>query len=216
MTEFVLLIYRMGKKLNNWERLSTVIEWLNMTHNSFAMFIGMTRAEGLYHIKRGDYNISADMADRIVSYFPEINRAWLLSGIGNVLVTRRGSEHIVPYYDVNAELLLSSIDLCEVASLEHINIAGGCDIAARSSYSDIIEGKHVEYKLFMRYVYPVDIAPNMEYILVLEDKALSCMIHKFEDFTLTLETLSDSQSKTLSIDVANVVHAWLVVEKRQI
>lgn len=37
-----------------------------MTVNYFARYIGLTRGENLYRIKRGDNGISRDLADRIV------------------------------------------------------------------------------------------------------------------------------------------------------
>ncbi len=56
-----------------------------MTVNYFARYIGLTRGENLYRIKRGDNGISRDLADRIVSVFPEIDRVWLLTGVGRML-----------------------------------------------------------------------------------------------------------------------------------
>lgn len=51
---------------SNWSRLESVIKWANMTVNYFARYIGLTRGENLYRIKRGDNGISRDLADRIV------------------------------------------------------------------------------------------------------------------------------------------------------
>lgn len=67
-----------------WERLSAVIEWSNMTTNSFAKHIGLTSGEVLYRIKRGCNGISYEVADRVVARFPEINRCWLLCGEGRM------------------------------------------------------------------------------------------------------------------------------------
>ena len=56
----------MTNKFNNWERLSKVIERFGLTINSFAKVLGLQRSETLYHIRKGDFGISADLADRIV------------------------------------------------------------------------------------------------------------------------------------------------------
>ena len=75
----------MTNKFNNWERLVKVIERFGLSINSFALSLGLGRSENLYHIRRGNYGISEDLANRIISADPDIDRTWLLSGIGNML-----------------------------------------------------------------------------------------------------------------------------------
>ena len=61
----------MREKQNNWQRIEAVIKWANMSTNYFARHIGLARGENLYQIKRGNNGISLDVADRIVSKFPQ-------------------------------------------------------------------------------------------------------------------------------------------------
>ena len=79
--------------------MQSVIFWANMTTNAFALHIGLSRAETLYQIKRGNYGISLRLATLIVDKFPEINMMWLLKGEGDMLNERRMRSVVVPYYD---------------------------------------------------------------------------------------------------------------------
>lgn len=56
-----------------------------MTINSFAKYIGLSRAENLYQIKNGNNGISQKLARRIVESFPEVSIGWLLTGEGEML-----------------------------------------------------------------------------------------------------------------------------------
>ena len=69
----------------NWTRLERVIQWANMSVNSFGKQIGLTRSESLYQIKAGRFGISHNLAKRITDRFPEISLGWLLSGEGQML-----------------------------------------------------------------------------------------------------------------------------------
>ena len=81
----------MREKQNNWQRIEAVIKWANMSTNYFALgHIGLARGENLYQIKRGNNGISLDVADRIVSKFPQVDKLWLLTG-GRADV-RRGAD----------------------------------------------------------------------------------------------------------------------------
>ena len=70
----------MRQKMDNWQRIDSVIRWANMTINYFALYIGLPRGENLYQIKKGNNGISRNLADKIVTKFPEISLAWLLTG----------------------------------------------------------------------------------------------------------------------------------------
>lgn len=72
----------MRQKMDNWQRIDSVIRWANMTINYFALYIGLPRGENLYQIKKGNNGISRNLADKIVTKFPEVSLAWLLTGEG--------------------------------------------------------------------------------------------------------------------------------------
>jgi hypothetical protein len=96
----------MTNKYNNWERLERVLEYAKMNANAFALHIGMQRSENIYHIKRGAFGISEELAERITSCFPEINPTWLLSGVGDMLLANTSDKSVVPFYEQGIEQFL--------------------------------------------------------------------------------------------------------------
>ncbi|MEG1622032.1 MAG: S24 family peptidase [Alistipes sp.] len=100
----------MREKQNNWQRLEEVIRKADMTTNYFARYIGLSRGENLYQIKRGNYGISRDLAQRIVARFPDINLLWLLTGEGQMSDSNelRGAQ--IPFFRTDVEHDLSRID----------------------------------------------------------------------------------------------------------
>ena len=93
----------MREKQNNWQRIEAVIKWANMSTNYFALYIGLARGENLYQIKRGNNGISLDVADRIVSKFPQVDKLWLLTGEGQMFSEERIRGAQIPYYNVDVE-----------------------------------------------------------------------------------------------------------------
>lgn len=102
-----------------------------MTTNYFARYIGLPRGENLYQIKRGNYGISRDVAQRIVDRFPEINLLWLLTGEGQMFsdgplrgtqipLFRSNVEHDLQRAlssDPDAELMIPGLEDCDLAML---------------------------------------------------------------------------------------------------
>lgn len=74
-----------------------------MTTNHFALHIGLSRAENLYQIKKGNNGISKRLAAMICEVFPEINYTWLLEGSGQMLFERLPESEPIPYYEVDVE-----------------------------------------------------------------------------------------------------------------
>lgn len=68
-----------------WERLEKVIRTTGHTVNSFAKHIGLLRSENLYQIKRGNNEISRDLARRIHELYPIFSTAWLMCGDEEIL-----------------------------------------------------------------------------------------------------------------------------------
>lgn len=72
---------------DEWHRISQVVLLSGKTVNAFAKYIGLTRGENLYQIKRGNNGISKDVADRICAKFPQVSKLWLLTGEGQMLLS---------------------------------------------------------------------------------------------------------------------------------
>ena len=72
--------------LTEWQRLEQIIKWVGMSVNSFGREIGLSRSENLYQIKRGHNGISRDLAEMICKRYPQISKAWVLAGEGDMML----------------------------------------------------------------------------------------------------------------------------------
>ena len=106
----------MREKQNNWQRIEAVIKWANMSTNYFARHIGLARGENLYQIKRGNNGISLDVADRIVSKFPQVDKLWLLTGEGQMFADEKLRGAQIPFYNVDAEQAIAHVAHLEAES----------------------------------------------------------------------------------------------------
>lgn len=86
--------------------LTKLLEYSGLNSKSFSEKIGLIRPQAIYDILNGKtQNISANMADKIISVFPEINRGWLQTGEGEMLKenTPANTPHQIRYWvDVDA------------------------------------------------------------------------------------------------------------------
>jgi len=97
---------------NNWQRIESVVKWANMTTNYFARYIGLSRGENLYQIKRGHNGISRKLAERIVQHFPQIDLLWLLTGRGQMFTAESEDRGVqIPYFKADVEKSIRGVDL---------------------------------------------------------------------------------------------------------
>ena len=71
--------------LSDAQRIQNLLEYTRLNGKNFAIRIGLSHPDSIYHILRGRNGISDKMAERIIMAFPEVNRSWLLSGEGEML-----------------------------------------------------------------------------------------------------------------------------------
>lgn len=67
------------------KRLEELITYLKLSYNKFAIEIGLKDNVKIYHVKNGRNDISADLANNIVSKYPYVSYEWLLRGEGSML-----------------------------------------------------------------------------------------------------------------------------------
>ena len=68
------------------EIINNLLNYSGLNAKQFAERIGLERPQAIYDIQKGKTKtISPGMANKILSAFPAINRAWLLSGEGQML-----------------------------------------------------------------------------------------------------------------------------------
>jgi hypothetical protein len=90
--------------LDNWQRIEEIVKWTGCASvSAFAREIGLLRSENLYQIKRGSNGISRDLSETITERYPEISRAWLLTGEGNMLRNDPvGKNTPIPFFKTDA------------------------------------------------------------------------------------------------------------------
>lgn len=203
----------MTNKRNNWERLMMAIEWLNMTPNSFAMHIGMTRAESLYHIQRGNFGISPDLADRITRYFPEINRTWLLTGAGNMLDNKHNTSHSIPFYDGDIETILQANAEHQPSGYIRGPYANMCDIAVHSTSKAMLGPSGCVATLFIKLCDPAQLKVGSEYILQLPSRVVWRKISLLEEYDITLTAHDSINYEDIKINVSDILLSWEVIAK---
>lgn len=63
-----------------------LLKFSKLNASEFAMKIGTKTTQAIYDLQRGrTKTISSSMADKIISCYPQVNKAWLLTGEGDML-----------------------------------------------------------------------------------------------------------------------------------
>ena len=137
-----------------------------MSTNYFARHIGLPRGENLYQIKRGNNGISLDVAERVVSSFPQLDKLWLLTGEGEMFSESRRRGAQIPFYNVDIEQGITVRDTLDAGAGLVIPQLGECDFAmlytGRAMGSVVPPGTIVAVKAV-----EVDaIIPGGEYVIV--------------------------------------------------
>jgi len=157
---------KMREKQKNWQRIEAVIKWANMSTNYFARYIGLARGENLYQIKRGNNGISLDVADRIVSKFPQVDKLWLLTGEGQMFSEKKLTGKQVPYYNVDVEHAVARFEEIEADDMMIVPQLGDCDLAMRytgRAMGDVVPPGTV---VLLKEIDKDAIIPGEEYVIV--------------------------------------------------
>lgn len=132
--------------LDNWQRIEQIIKWTGFASvSAFAREIGLNRSENLYQIKRGNNGISRDLSEIITQRYPEISRAWLLTGEGAMLKSETACRNCdIPFFKADAVHVADAVIKAQgeggMTPDYHISfpVFDGCDFAA-FSMSDAME-----------------------------------------------------------------------------
>lgn len=156
----------MPEKEDNWQRIESIIQWANMSTNYFARYIGLPRGENLYQIKRGNNGISRDVANKIVTKFPQIDKLWVLTGEGQMFVSNEERGLHIPYYNMDVEQGVLLRDRLKEESGLLIPPVGACDFAMRydgHAMGPLLPAGSV---VLLRTVDCETIIPGAEYVIV--------------------------------------------------
>lgn len=98
-------------------KINSLLEYLDLNAKSFSESLGYQRPQVIYDIIKGKTKrISPELANKITSVYPKINKAWLLADEGEML--KGGDEQLpeisftkgAPYYDVDFLLGFDEIE----------------------------------------------------------------------------------------------------------
>jgi hypothetical protein len=163
----------MTNKYNNWERLSKVIERFRLSINAFANQLGLGRSENLYHIRKGNYGISHDLANRIIKHDADIDRTWLLSGVGTMLRSDPKSNEALPFYRDRMEVVLLDLDNAQPYGYFDVPYVTGSDFIVRSFARPMVDTVTVATDLFLKRLSSTDeIVQGNEYVFKIDESIL--------------------------------------------
>ena len=150
-----------------WGRIEEILVRVNMTANYFARYIGLTRAENLYQIKRGNNGISMGLAERIVRHFPEYSKMWILTGEGSMLLGEEGAvAGGVPLYKVDLERELRNVASLQPAMTLSLPAEVAADLAMLYFGRAMAPQTPVGTVVLLQKIDPKAVIPGKEYAVV--------------------------------------------------
>ena len=182
----------------NWERIYAVITYAQMTTNYFARHIGLPCGENLYRIKRGSNGISRDVAERIVAKYPEISKAWILTGQGSMFTNEAQQAAQIPFFDGDAAQVLAMYPDPELKPLHYLFVPPlcDCDLAVAADLTGSRRKKTEKNIFLVQKIKDCTLSAGSQYIAVKEN---SISLHKLP-----------KRPKCTSIDLNGVVAAFVV------
>jgi hypothetical protein len=163
----------MTNKFKNWERIEEILNRHKLTINSFASKLGFARSENLYHIRKGNYGISEELANRIIEFDPEIDRTWLLSGIGNMLKSQPSANSSIPFYCETMEEVLPALENIEPSSHISIPYATGSDFVIRSLSRPMSDSVTTANDLFLKRLSGIhEVVQGNEHVLLVNNEVI--------------------------------------------
>ena len=167
--------------LDDWQRIEKVVRWAGLSVNAFALHIGLHRGENLYQIKRGNNGISKELAELIVARYPEISRAWLVTGEGEMFAGGTAVRSMIPVYDTDVICLAQMERLPQPAGQIVLPRAGAVSFAApllnRTMEPDLPNGA----LLLLAAVEPADLLPGYAYLVVTDRMAVVWRVLRAEE-----------------------------------
>lgn len=197
-------------ELDDWQRIEKTVRWTGLTVNSFALNIGLNRSENLYRIKRGENGVSKELAEMITARYPELSRAWLLTGEGNMFIDGEGTRNPIPAYDMDAALLAGLDHLPAAAYAMSLPRAGHVTFAAlmlnRSMEPDIPTGS----TLLLKECSLDEIIPGYPY-LVASDSITAVRTVRLSDDGERLHLIaSNHQYGEITVERCRIVRLYAV------
>ena len=198
----------------NWNRINAVIKWAGMTTNYFAHYIGLPCGENLYQIKRGNNGISRDVAERIVNKFPDISKAWLLTGDGNMFADESTLASQIPYYNLDVESALGGGPLVSPDFRMFVPQVGECDFAMVYNGRAMGRVTPLGTVVFLKKTDIDAIIPGDEYVVVASKFTTLRKIRKSKEPSSVMLVAGDRKSfDDMSLELGDIKALYRVVGK---
>jgi hypothetical protein len=197
--------------LGSWHRIERVVRWAGLSVNSFALSIGLSRAENLYQIKRGHNGISRDLAAMIAAKYHQISRAWLLTGEGDMFTSEIAPQRQVPFYGVDIEKYIASPQRFTSSAYVSLPDAGDAEFGAiyrgRAMSGGIPDGATV----LVKKVDPGSVVDGGDYLVVAEGLALLRRVRReAAGRVLRLAGVAEGCCEEIRIEAASVRELYRV------
>lgn len=156
----------MDMKLDDWQRIERVVRWAGLSVNSFARNIGLGRAENLYQIKKGNHGVSKELAEAVASTYPEISKAWLLTGEGEMFLSGSPERAVIPCYESDMLYLAAQESLPQASYLISVPRARSASFAALNLNNAMAPAIPQGAMVMLRECATDDIIPGNPYLVV--------------------------------------------------
>ncbi len=201
--------------MDNWSRLEEIIKWAGLSTHSFAMRIGLNRSENLYQIKRGRNGISSELADRIIKFFPEIDRRWILSGEGYMFnaepVCYEEAKEGIPFYSGDMEEIITGFREMTPQSYIKLPIICDCDLGLTMSGDSMTPDIDPGAIIILKQVDTQYISYGERYLVVTDRNILLREIHPVEETgKLMLVPANRVKYDSQAISAKSIKHLFLL------
>ncbi len=198
-----------------WQRLEQVIKWSGYSTNKFAQTIGLKRSENLYQIKRGSFGVSKELSSLITRKYPQINRSWLLTGDGEMMVgvSAAGIDPgmVIPYYNLDATQLNKGSNE-KMSPLYNISLPVSADFAVQclgnSMSPDIPNGATVVVK----QIDVETVLPGLPYLVVTKEYSTIKIVRSYnqDNNKLILQPRNSVDFDEVTIDKQSIEKIYAV------
>ncbi len=188
-----------------------MVKWTGLSVNSFAFSIGLHRSENLYQIKKGNNGISRELAGMISAKYPQISKAWLLTGEGDMFTDETLKRVSIPFYDADVEKYVAAPQ--KFADKNYISLPMVEDAEFGAVYYGRAMGDAIPSGsiVLLRQVPPESLIPGGDYLVVAEGATMLRRVRRNVDSgVLRLMPVDEENFDEIRIDESQVRELYLV------
>jgi hypothetical protein len=173
--------------------------------------VGLSRGENLYQIKRGNNGISRELAAMIAAKYPQISRAWLLAGEGEMFTDEMAKRASVPFFDADIEKYV--VEPERFTSKSYVSIPTIEDAEFAAFYNGRAMGDAVPQGsiVLVRRVTLENLIPGGDYVVVGDDFTTLRRVRREAGSTmLRLLPVDTENFDEICIEAASVKELYIV------